>query len=342
VTGKEHVYTLGAILYRALAGHAVPEAGMELSSLGWAMQVPGGPQLLALALAPADQRPDLEEFYQRLLGLKQWLARSPLALEVASATSIGLNHTRVVNEDACGYVTWSHADADDAEFGALLCVCDGMGGMDAGEVASQAALRAVLIAAPPRADRPGEFPPRLDPEKLVRAAATAVYEASQGRSLGTTITCAAVQQGELRLAHVGDTRAYLLRDGVLRQISADHSLVAAMVASGVLTPEQARGHPNSNIVLRSLGSKRELGEGYVDNLAATLGQPSLPLRPGDWLLLCTDGVWGVVEDEQIRGVLGQAADCPAAAGALIRRALEGGAPDNASAVVARCVSMPAS
>jgi protein phosphatase len=183
-------------------------------------------------------------------------------------------------------------------------------------------------------------PPRLDPVGLVREAATAVHAAAQGRNLGTTITCVAVHDGELTLGHVGDTRAYLLRGGTLSRLTADHSLVAAMVASGVITAEEAQGHPDSNKVLRSLGSQRELPPGYVDTLEAAFGRPSLRLEPGDWLLICSDGVWGTVEDCEIQAILAEALTCQNAARALVDRALQGGAPDNATAVVARCHDRP--
>jgi PPM family protein phosphatase len=182
--------------------------------------------------------------------------------------------------------------------------------------------------------------PRLDPAALVRQAATAVHAAARGRELGTTITCVTVHDGELTLAHVGDTRAYLLRDGVLARLTADHSLVAAMVASGVISAAEAEGHPDSNKVLRSLGSQRELPERYVDGLDAAYGAPSLRLQPDDRLLLCSDGVWGTVPDRDIQVVLTEALSCQNAASALVDRALQGGAPDNATAVVARAVRRP--
>ena len=393
VTGKEDVYTLGAILYHALAGHPLPETGAEQAALSVTLRMPGAPQLLAGALAPADERPDLEAFYRGLLALKQRLDAVTVALEVASATTLGLNPTRTVNEDSCGFATWSVAVAEGVAYRALLCVADGMGGMDAGEVASRAALAAVMRGAaslpsfplpatesvpapastgaalagpatpagatqgtedrasgddrarradaqPPGDTTPDRSPPPLDPVALVRAAAPVVHAAGQGRQMGTTVTLVAVQEGELTLGHIGDTRAYLLRDGTLTQLTADHSLVAAMVASGVITPEEAEDHPDSNKVLRSLGSQRELPNGYVDGLEARYGQPTLRLRPGDWIILCTDGVWGSVDDAQIRTVASEALDPPTAARRLIELALEAGAPDNAAAVVARCVRMP--
>jgi protein phosphatase len=336
VTGKEDVYTLGALLYRVLAGAPVPEQGAELAALGAAVPIPGAPQLLDAALAPADERADLETFYRRLLAFKERRTRQALALAVAGGTTVGLNRTRPVNEDTYACTTWSLAYHDRAAYRALLCVVDGMGGMEAGEVASQAAVRAVLGVA--LGSGPDDAPP--DPVALVQAAARAVHEAAAGRAVGATITCAVVDDGTLTLAHVGDTRAYLLRDGALAQLTQDHSLVAAMVASGVLTREEARGHPDSSKVLRSLGGQRELGPEYIDTLAATRGEATLRLREGDRLLLCSDGVWGVLDDDTLRDLLLSSDDCAAIVQEGIRRALAGGAPDNATLVIARCTRMP--
>jgi len=288
VTGREDVYTLGAMLYRALSGKEIPESGAELAALPTTVPVPGGPQLLTLALAPAEERIDLESFYRRLLDFKQWLTRTSLAVEIASGTSLGLNPTRTVNEDSCGYVTWSVTVAEGTCQRALLCVADGMGGMEAGEVASGAALRTILNGAFISAGDNGIDQAPLDPVALVQRAAKVVHAAGQGRQLGTTATCVFIDDGKLTLGHVGDTRAYFMRNGSLTHLTEDHSLVAAMVASGVLTKEEAQGHPDSNKVLRSLGSQRELPDRYVDDLSAALGEPSLQLEPGDWLLLCSD------------------------------------------------------
>jgi protein phosphatase len=372
VTGKEDVYSLGAILYAVLVGRPPADSAIDVADLPEHVRLPGGPQLLAEALAPTDERIDIEALYHRLLALKSRHAQTSLSLEVASATTMGLNPTRLVNEDSCCYAIWARTGAEATKETVLLCVADGMGGMEAGEVASQTAVAVLMRGAvtmlwpstsesaapvpdcPERAkspDRPitgepasGTDPstigPRLDPVALVRQAATAVHAAARGREVGTTITCVAVHDGELTLAHVGDTRAYLLRVGDLVRLTTDHSLVAAMVASGVISAEEAQGHPDSNKVLRSLGSQRELPDRYVDGLEAAYGQTSLPLQPEDRLVLCSDGVWGTVEDREIQVILTEASSCQNAASALIDRALRGGAPDNATAIVARCLQRP--
>ncbi len=337
VTGKEDVYTLGALLYRALVGVPVPEQGPELATLGALVQLPGAPQLLDAALVPVDERVDLETFYQRLLAFKGRWQRRALALEVASGTTVGLNRSRPVNEDAHVQLTWSLAQHERVAFRALLCVVDGMGGMEAGEVASRAAVQAVLDGV--GGNLVHDAPPP-DPVALVQAAARAVFDAAEGRAVGATITCAVVDDGVLTLGHVGDTRAYLLRDGTLVQLTHDHSLVAAMVASGVLTAEESRGHPDSNKVLRSLGGQRALGDAYIDTLATTRGVGMLQLREDDVLLLCSDGVWGILDDSTLRALMLGAGSCTASVRTILERVLTGGAPDNATVLIARCIAMP--
>jgi protein phosphatase len=151
-----------------------------------------------------------------------------------------------------------------------------------------------------------------------------------------------IQDGSLSLGHVGDTRAYLCREGTLTQLTRDHSLVAAMVASGMITKEEARGHPESNKVLRSLGGQRTLPDEYVDGLDVVCSKETLQLQDGDRLLLCSDGVWGMLDDDALLGILTGSPDCHSAVERVIRGALDGGAPDNATVIVADCRVITAS
>jgi protein phosphatase len=353
ITGREDVYGLGAILYHGLSGAPILEEGTDIASLAATLRVPGAPQLLAQALAPADERMDIEAFYHGLLGLKKRLGSKPIGLHVATGTTLGLNRTRTVNEDACGYLTWTSAWEGRVVQHAVLCAIDGMGGMEAGEVASTSALRAVLalaassaatqISQAPGPDGQDEASPpaSIDPAELVQHAAATAHAAAGGRQVGATITCAVVDDGRLRLAHVGDTRGYLLRQGRFVRLTRDHSLVAAMVASGMLTDDEARDHPESNKVLRSLGGLRQLPEGYIDDLSAGWESDVLDLEPDDQIILCSDGVWGVIVDEDLRRILLDSPDSEHAVTTILQQVLAGGAPDNAAVVIARCVTIPA-
>ncbi|MDI6843262.1 MAG: Stp1/IreP family PP2C-type Ser/Thr phosphatase [Anaerosomatales bacterium] len=207
----------------------------------------------------------------------------------------------------------------------LFAVADGLGGHQAGEVASTVAMETLFAHAPKRAEAKGLA-------RAVRAANAAVIEAAeQGRGregMGTTLTAAMVEGTRIAVAHVGDSRAYLLSRGELAQLTQDHSLVADMVRSGTLSPEAARQHPNRSVITRALGSDPNMVADAFEVQAA----------PGDRLLLCTDGLTGMVEDSAIAEVLKTAPSPKAAVARLIAAANEAGGHDNITVVV---VDLPA-
>ncbi|AAF12447.1 PP2C family protein-serine/threonine phosphatase [Deinococcus radiodurans] len=310
--GAAGVYLLGALLYRWLTGETPPPGGPSLIELG-SLKVPGVPQLLAGMLSPAPVRTRPQELLTALTRLNA----APLPIyRVAARTTVGLNPDRPANEDSYGY--WQYQMEADAEETLVLraCVCDGMGGMAAGEVASQAAVQAFLNS--DKTDLPGQ----------VWDANAAVLTAMNGRDGGCTISGVELRGTKLQLGHVGDTRAYLRMDGEVRQLTQDHSFVAAMVASGQMTPEEAQVSPERNKVLRSLGSLRQPQPDYVQTLAEPL---ELPV--GSRVLIVTDGVWGEVEPATLNELLLGESDPQALADRLVQLSLDAGAPDNATALV---------
>ncbi|MDI6711602.1 MAG: Stp1/IreP family PP2C-type Ser/Thr phosphatase [Anaerosomatales bacterium] len=202
----------------------------------------------------------------------------------------------------------------------LFAVADGLGGHRAGEVASTVAVETLFAHAPKHADAKGLA-------RAVRVANAAVIEAAeQGRGregMGTTLTAAMVEGTRIALAHVGDSRAYLLARGELVQLTEDHSLVADMVRSGTLSAEAARIHPNRSVITRALGSD--------PNMVADAFE--VDASPGDRLLLCTDGLTGMVEDAAIAEVLRTAPSPKAAVARLIAAANDAGGHDNITVVV---------
>jgi serine/threonine protein phosphatase PrpC len=211
----------------------------------------------------------------------------------------------------------------------IFLVADGMGGHAAGEVASDIARETVgtlLSRALDAGAGEDDLPSVMD--EAVRAAHAGIlaYAARYpgARGLGTTLTAAVLSPGgELLLGHVGDSRAYLLRDGGLVQLTRDHTWVQREVDAGRLTATAARAHPLSHIITRALGA--DSGE-RPDLLHETLG-------PGDVLLLCTDGLTGMVEDGELARILGSGLPVPARVEALIAAANQNGGDDNVTAVV---------
>jgi PPM family protein phosphatase len=204
----------------------------------------------------------------------------------------------------------------------LFAIADGMGGAQAGELASRLAAAAVG-----RADTDGRTGRELV-VGLIEDANRSVYERASGdesvSGMGTTMTVALVEDSHVWIGHVGDSRAYLLRDGELQQLTDDHSLVAELVRSGRLTPEEAGQHPNRSMITRALGTEPEV---TVDAIA-------VQTKPGDVFVLCSDGLSSMVDDDAIRAVLEEHGDdLDQAARVLVDAANEAGGEDNITVVL---------
>jgi PPM family protein phosphatase len=214
------------------------------------------------------------------------------------------------------------------EKGALLLVCDGMGGAAAGEVASQMAVDAIYDAL--AAGEPLERDPFA---RLVRRAVERANERifiqsrdnQSERGMGTTCTVAALIDTTLVVGQIGDSRCYILRDGKLAQVTKDQSLAWQLIEAGAMTPEEAKAFEHANIILQALGVQ--------ERVEVVLSQ--VDLREGDVALLCSDGLHGPVSDEELLGVLVAEPDLPKAADMLIQKALDRDGPDNITVVLAR-------
>ena len=214
----------------------------------------------------------------------------------------------------------------------LLVVADGMGGHAHGEVASAVAVAALLdLDASLRTvdlaevDLPGVLGGAIG-DAAERLTALAKDD-PELRGTGTTVVAFLVDGPRIGVGHIGDSRAYLLRDGELTRLTRDHTLVQALVDEGRISPEEALDHPRRSWLIRTLQE-------------ATKAEPdlfSLEGQVGDRYLICSDGVTAVLTDPEIAEVLGAVGDAPAAVGRLIELANEGGGPDNITCVVADLV-----
>lgn len=204
----------------------------------------------------------------------------------------------------------------------LFVVADGMGGHVAGDVASATAVEVVQNEmAQADASEPGSL------AAILSEANSAIYEKAAAdqtlHGMGTTCTLLLIGDGRAQIAHVGDSRAYLLRDGALRQVTEDHTLVARMVAEGQLTPEEAEHHPQRSMITRTLGVDPDV---EVDLI-------SLDLAQGDRILMCSDGLNSMLAAQAIQDVLVRQPDPQSAADELVEQAIAAGGEDNVTVVV---------
>ena len=247
------------------------------------------------------------------------MVQASAGLQITGAMRTDTGLVRTLNEDTVAWVKPQDASAATPR-GSLALVADGMGGHAAGEVAS--ALAADVIRRL-YYDLDGPVPDVLASAFAAANRAILDYAADhpECRGMGTTCTVLAFRDGKAWLAHIGDSRAYLLRDGALRQLSEDQTLVAKLVSEGAMTQQEADNSPVQNVILQALGSNQ-----IVKPIIAAAG---IPLQHGDVLLLCSDGVCGLVPDATMAEVAGRLPP-QEACDALIEAALAAGGHDNAS------------
>ncbi len=222
-----------------------------------------------------------------------------LKLTAADKTDVGKQ--REQNED-CAYKRIESLDEGDH---GLFIVADGMGGYQAGEVASKLAVETISQAMDSFFKCYGE-------------------QKTSARGLGCTVTAALIQNDHAYIANVGDSRTYLLRDGKLNPITRDHSLVARLVEAKQIEPDEIYSHPQRNLIYRSLGAGHKTVEVDIFNLT---------LRPGDTLLLCSDGLWEMVRSEDLLKELSEKSSLQTICNNLIDLANTNGGEDNITAVV---------
>ena len=203
----------------------------------------------------------------------------------------------------------------------LFVVADGMGGHAAGEIASEIAVNTIGELAPDHADA----------EALGRAVEEAnrdiISAAASGKGregMGTTVTAAILERNRLVIAQVGDSRAYLLHNGELAQLTRDHSLMANMIEAGQITPEEARYHPNRSVITRALGNDPDTVPDLYE----------INVEDGDRLLLCSDGLYSMLEDDEIAAVMRRVDDPQRCAATLVNGAIAAGGHDNITVIVA--------
>ena len=244
-----------------------------------------------------------------------------MQLVVAARTDVG--RIRSGNEDSL------YADATPSR--GLFIVADGMGGHAAGEVASAMAVQIIAREFDGTAPDSAEAPDRM--ARALKEANRAIYERTaretDKQGMGTTASVLTMADGGYLIGQVGDSRVYRLRDGELEQLTRDHSYVQEQVDAGLLTPEQAKYHPYSNVITRCVGANASV-------------EPDLfagDVRPGDVFLLASDGLTGMVDDRRLKQLLASKANPARVVDALIAEANGRGGLDNITAVLVQVMAV---
>ncbi len=250
-----------------------------------------------------------------------------LSIELAEACDRGL--VRADNQDSVLQA--------EVPLGQLLVVADGIGGYEGGAVASRMVVDSFheFMAGVPAHSRPDEAIRAAATKANAAVLAAAMAPDSRYRQMGSTVVMAIVRSDQngttAWIGHIGDSRAYLLRGGRLNRITTDHSAVQVLLSRNLITPEEAANHPDASVLVRSIGQESEV-EIDIDMVT---------LEAGDTLLLCSDGLWGYVDELAIEAATAQPATMGIVAAALLQLALDAGGRDNIGIELARFAAAPA-
>jgi protein phosphatase len=329
VDKRADIFSIGALLYTCITGERLDsetwreEAG-PIRFYPPHVVTPTLEQILrrALQFEPAARWPNVEAFKAELLKLA-----SAVRLRADGLSDVG--RVREHNEDSVLVFEYKRDSLINPAQAFLYAVADGMGGAEAGEVASAIAVETIRNYVESNLAIGGAADVRPILHEALEQANSKIIEHQaahpEARGMGSTAVAALINPPEAAIAWVGDSRVYICNGQGLRQLSKDHSLVQRLIEIGQITPEEARHHEHKNVITRSLGA-RPTGPAGAESL-------SLRLKRGDRLLLCSDGLTTHVDDRQIEELLQRHSDPTAAAQELVVAANAGGGTDNVSVVV---------
>jgi PPM family protein phosphatase len=338
---RADIYSIGAVLYHAIMGKSIPESGLADVEFRHLTHLGGIPQVLWKCLTDYDNRyASMKEVHDELMKLVR-LYSPTFSYRVYGASTIGLEPMRTTNQDCYFYVT-GRVDTEVGPYNwGVIAIADGMGGLESGDVASNAAIAALMEKSTLITQ---SFYP-ISPETQTRLIANWVQDANEkvNKSLvsadsigGTTLSSCLLIENRLAIAHVGDCRIYLFRQGKLELLTRDHSLAMSLALQGKIPLSEVRNHPDRNQITRSLGGNTVLPDLLIDTLEVIRNKPTMDLVSDDLLILCSDGIWESITEPEMLEIIAKEQD---SIDTMVRRfiasVLQKGAPDNATIIIFR-------
>lgn len=339
IDARADIYSIGAVMLWMLSGEKVTLAGMSPSKIVPSVSSSGLARILLPCLtADVNSRyrtvSELRDRLRAYHALKKWSFR----YDSASLTDIGM--ARLNNEDACLSLELARSTESNTDSYGIYLVADGMGGHAAGEVASAKAVEKIASSILEAVNSPGKSNSFSEIVKeSIEKANNEIYNMAQSNphlsAMGTTVTLGLRVNNELYLGHVGDSRCYLVRDGEIKQLTRDHSVVGGLLERGMITKEQAILHPDRGKIYRCLGSATEVS---IDTCETAGHGEKLSLQVGDKLVFCTDGLANNVSDEEILECVEREEYAYVACHDLVRLANVKGGEDNISVIVVKVIA----
>lgn len=322
-------YVIGSLMYQIFHDNKLPNSQNLTINL-----IPRIYQILQVCLSPiTEERYPLDQLLKLLIETRNYLRKTSISWQIAGKSSLGLSLKRLVNEDSYG-IKQQEINQNNILLAALA---DGMGGMAQGELASKIAIQTFL-------ENPFNFDINNQENqqqwllKMFNNANQNInQEVSEG---GTTLSVILAVNNQLMISHVGDSRIYLIKNEEIIQLSEDHSLVNMLVASEQITYEESLDHPDRNVLIKSLGLKSVLSAGYVQNLSKNTDKLSLTLEDNDLIILCSDGVWDLITNQEFIELFAHENNLNLAINKAISIILEKGAFDNATIIALKCAIKP--
>lgn len=333
---RSDIYSIGAFIYWLFSGKKMPLGGIDRNTLVTAVNSPSLARIIQSCTSqdPACRFDNVGQIRTLLL---KYMSEEIMEIRFDAAGLTDKGMERIDNEDSFAVLELERCYGDDKISSGIYIIADGMGGHEAGEVASKKAVAVIsreLVSGLMTAGRDTDFA-ALIRDSVICANKAILALSREDRalsSMGCTVTAALRVGEDLFLGHVGDSRGYLIRDGSIRQLTQDHSVVAGLLERGLITAVQAKTDPERGRILRSLGGEVEV---EIDQYEDLRKNGLLDLKPGDVLLLCSDGLPDVVTDDEILACIKRGKNSTDICAELVCVANARGGYDNISAIVVR-------